>query len=107
MLLNKISPCPVCSPRAVLTGLRVPSDRMVGERRRALPALLALVCLLAAAAAPVVQAQATDTAALLALKAAVSGSSNALAGWTANGDPCAPAAGWQGVNCTAGRVTSV
>jgi hypothetical protein len=80
---------------------------MVGERRRALPALLALVCLLAAAAAPVVQAQATDTAALLALKAAVSGSSNALAGWTANGDPCAPAAGWQGVNCTAGRVTSV
>ena len=106
-LLNNCAPLAVCSPRAPLTGLRVPSGHMAGDRRRALPALLALVCLLAAAAGAVVQAQATETAALLALKAAVSGSSNALAGWTAGADPCSPTAGWQGVNCTAGRVTSV
>lgn len=94
-------------PPRRLTGLSVPSDHMAGDRRRALPALLPLVCLLAVAGGAVVQAQPTDTAALLALKTAVSGSSNALAGWTAGADPCSPTAGWQGVNCTAGRVTSV
>ena len=71
--------------------------------------MLAIACLLSAAGAatPVAAATNSATSSLLALKAAVSGSSNALASWTSTTSPCDAGAQWIGVNCTAGRVTSM
>lgn len=86
-----------------------------------MPAAL-LLLLLAAAPPPVVRGQeaaappaaeppaaaaSPDAEGMLALKASISGSSNALASWAAGSDPCSATAPWAGVNCTTNRVTSV
>lgn len=79
--------------------------------RRALlpPRLWAAAALLALlAGVETVHSQSTpDADALLELKAAVAGSTNALNNWTATTNPCNPATPWVGVTCTAGRVTAV
>jgi hypothetical protein len=81
----------------------------MAHARAAAPALALALLLCLGAAAPAAQvAAANDSAALLSLKAALSGtSSDSLANWTAGGDPCSTTDPWPGVTCTAGRVTAV
>lgn len=71
--------------------------------------LLALVlCFAAGPAAVGVRAAANDTAALLELKAALTGgASDALLDWEAGGEPCSTDYAWSGVECSGGRVISV
>ena len=78
---------------------------MICARRAPRGAQLVLA-LLAVAAAVCAQPVANDAAALLELKQAVAGDSNALANWTANTNPCNPATPWVGVTCTGARVTA-